>query len=309
MLGAAGACTRCRSVRKSGTWRGRRRIDGSSQAGPPDERGAAKVSALQTAQNAGYRPRPSSLSPHGTLILAYVHDHPLTDSAPLGVEVHFDFLCPWCLIGKRQLDAAARRFEALVPGARVAVTWRSHELLPDTPPDGLDYESFYIHRLGSPEAVALRRMQVREAGLAAGVRFEFDRIRRLPNTARAHALLAQAQAQGVPGLASRLVERVLTAYFLEGEDIGAPAVLERLGRDCGLPEAAFEAAESVARAMHAGAARPAGPGTGAVPFFVFDRTHALSGAGSVAALLEALLDTWQGSATRRPMNAGSGLKA
>jgi predicted DsbA family dithiol-disulfide isomerase len=236
--------------------------------------------------------------------LALAHDHPPTDPAPLGVEVHFDFLCPWCLIGKRQLDAATRRFEALVPTARVEVAWRSHELLPDTPPDGLDYESFYIHRLGSPEAVALRRLQVREAGLAAGVHFEFDRIRRLPNTAHAHALLAQAQAQAVPGLASRLVERVLTAYFLEGQDIGAPAVLERLGRACGLPEAAFEAAGSVARAMHAGNARPAGHGIGGVPFFVFDRKHALSGAGSVAALLEALLETWQERMARGLPRAG-----
>jgi predicted DsbA family dithiol-disulfide isomerase len=237
------------------------------------------------------------------------HEHPPAAPAPLGVEVHFDFLCPWCLIGKRQLDAALQRFEALAPAARVAVTWRSHELLPDTPPDGLDYEAFYIRRLGSPEAVAWRRLQVREAGRAAGVRFEFDRIRRLPNTARAHALLAQAQAQETPGLAARLVERVLAAYFLEGQDIGAPAVLERLGRECGLPEAAFEAAESMARAMHAGLARPAGQGVGGVPLFVFDRARAVSGAGSADALLEALLQTWQARAPRGLQPAGGSASA
>jgi predicted DsbA family dithiol-disulfide isomerase len=220
---------------------------------------------------------------------------PAPATATLQVEVHFDFVCPWCLIGKRQLDAAARRFEALVPEARVAVAWRSCELLPDTPLDGLDYEDFYIRRLGSAEAVALRRLQVNEAGRAAGVAFEFDRIRRLPNTTRAHALLAQATALGEPTLPSRLVDRLLTAFFIEGEDIGDPAVVERLGRACGLPEAAFAA---ILEATHDGNGHRPSYGSGGVPFFVFDRTHALSGAASVGSLLEALLETWQGRAAR-----------
>jgi predicted DsbA family dithiol-disulfide isomerase len=215
-------------------------------------------------------------------------------TSTLQVEVHFDFVCPWCLIGKRQLDAAVRRFEALVPEARVEVSWRSSELLPQTRLEGEDYEDFYIRRLGSPEAVALRRLQVKEAGRAAGVAFEFDRIRRLPNTMRAHALLAQAAAQG-GAQPTQFVDRVLTAFFIEGADIGDPAVLERLGRECGLPVAALAAAHVTKPT--AGPDRPS-QGSGGVPFFVFDRTHAVSGAASVGSLLEALLETWQGRAAR-----------
>jgi len=247
---------------------------------PPDERGVAATGGSQTG---------------GIVTLILDTPSPAPATATLQVEVHFDFVCPWCLIGKRQLDAAARRFEALVPEARVAVAWRSCELLPDTPLKGLDYEDFYIRRLGSAEAVALRRLQVKEAGRAAGVAFEFDRIRRMPNTTRAHALLAQAAAQGDTALPSRLVDRVLAAFFLEGEDIGDPAVLERLGRTCGMPESALAA---VHEAKHAGGANRPSYGSGGVPFFVFDRTHALSGAASVGALLEAMLETWQGRAAR-----------
>jgi len=117
----------------------------------------------------------------------------------------------------------------------------------------------------------------------------------MPNTTRAHALLAQAAALGEPTLPSRLVDRLSTAFFIEGEDIGDPAVLERLGRACGLPETALAAIHA---AKHDGGRNRSSHGSGGVPFFVFDRTHALSGAASVGALLEALLETWQGRAAR-----------
>jgi predicted DsbA family dithiol-disulfide isomerase len=226
---------------------------------------------------------------------ALVHTPARPATTPLEVEVHVDFDRPWCLIGKRQLDAAVRRFEALVPEARVAVTWRSCELLPDTPSEGLDYETFYIRRLGSADAVAWRRLQVREAGRAAGVDFAFERIRRLPNTARAHALLAQAVAHAGPGPAARLVERVLTAFFLEGEDIGQVAVLERLGRESGLPETVLASAGA---SLRDGSASGRDPRGGGVPFFVFDRARAVSGAVPVGTLLEALLAAWQARAAR-----------
>jgi predicted DsbA family dithiol-disulfide isomerase len=105
------------------------------------------------------------------------------------IEAFFDFICPWCLIGKRNLDAAVSRFAGLRPDARVKVLWRSHQLLPYTPPNGMPYQAFYRDRLGSPEAVAARRAQVQRAALDAGIEFAFERIEVLPNTAAAHNLV------------------------------------------------------------------------------------------------------------------------
>ena len=53
--------------------------------------------------------------------------------ASVTVDVHVDFVCPWCLIGKRNLDAAISRFASLRPDVSVNVRWHSHQLLPDTP--------------------------------------------------------------------------------------------------------------------------------------------------------------------------------
>jgi len=194
----------------------------------------------------------------------------------LTVEVFFDFVCPWCLIGKRQFDAAARKLAELRPDVHLDVVWRSHALLPDTPVDGLPYQAFYVARLGSPEAVTRRRAQVQQAGVAAGVRFAFDRIEVLPNTAKAHAWVARTGHVHQ----AKLIDRVFTAYFLEGEDIGDEAVLARLALDCGLPDGL-----DISEGPPAGARYPI---TG-VPFFVFDGSLALSGAATSETMLDGML--------------------
>jgi predicted DsbA family dithiol-disulfide isomerase len=207
-------------------------------------------------------------------------------SATLAIEVHFDFVCPWCLIGKRQLDEAVRRFEAARPDTHVKVNWRSHQLLPATPLEGIDYQDFYIRRLGSPDAVAVRRLQVREAGRAANVEFSFDRIKLLPNTGVAHELVGRIGSHGTPVQQAAMIDRVFAAFFQEGQDIGRRDVLERLGADCGLSP------EMLQRPVQPGwgSRRPFGDAAvSGVPFFVFNGTRAVSGAASAESLLESML--------------------
>jgi len=194
----------------------------------------------------------------------------------LTVEVFFDFVCPWCLIGKRQFDAATQKLAELRPDVRLDVIWRSHALLPDTPVAGLPYQTFYVARLGSPEAVAARRAQVQQAGMAAGIRFAFDRIDVLPNTAKAHARVARTGG----AQQAKLIDRIFTAYFLEGEDIGDEDVLDRLALQCG-PQGGVVDGDEGQRA----GGRYLVPG---VPFFVFDGSLALSGAVPSETVLDAM---------------------
>jgi predicted DsbA family dithiol-disulfide isomerase len=197
----------------------------------------------------------------------------------LTVEVFFDFVCPWCLIGKRHLDAAARRLAELRPDVRLEVVWRSHPLLPDTPLGGVPYQAFYVARLGSPEAVARRRAQVQQIGTAAGVHFAFERIEVLPNTAAAHAWVARAAATASQAQQARLIEQIFTAYFVEGEDIGDALVLERIAQACGV-QAAAPGEGQRARGHHP---------VGGVPCFVFDGALALSGAEPPGMLVDTML--------------------
>ncbi|MES1265697.1 MAG: DsbA family oxidoreductase, partial [Variovorax sp.] len=197
--------------------------------------------------------------------------------------------CPWCLIGKRQLDAASSRLAELRPDARLRIVWRSYPLLPDTPAGGLPYQAFYVARLGSPEAVARRRAQVLQAGQAAGVPFAFDRIDVLPNTAAAHARVAQAAAVGTEAQQRRLVDRIFMAYFNQGQDIGDASVLTQLARECGLPADPSIADRDGERNQERHPQAKVRHLVSGVPFFVFDASLALAGAVSADTLLDAML--------------------
>lgn len=214
---------------------------------------------------------------------------PALDARSLTVEVDFDFVCPWCMIGKRNLDAAEQQLADLRPDVQLNILWRSHQLQPGTPIGGIPYQAFHIARLGSPEAVAARRAQVQHPGDAVGIKFAFDRIELLPNTARAHALVAWAVVHGSSAQQALVVERLFSAYFMDGANLGDWRLLETIAMQCGLECADFvrqpdkttsEADQLLRKAEHV---------TRGVPHFRLNGTIGLSGAHSSGHLLDAML--------------------
>jgi predicted DsbA family dithiol-disulfide isomerase len=201
----------------------------------------------------------------------------------LHIEVDFDFICPWCLIGLRNLQAAIASFRAIAPDVEVQVNWRGVQLLPDVPQDGWPFLEFYRHRLGSDAAIRQRQAMVIAAGEAAGVRINYAQIDVMPNTADAHRLLRLVAQQGSIAQRDALLERLFEAYFERGEDLGSSAVLEQHAAACGIDQA------QVAGLLR-GAAVPFhadGQDSGGVPFYRIDGKLAISGAVSPDALLSA----------------------
>lgn len=209
---------------------------------------------------------------------------PGASGTTLAVEVSFDLICPWCLIGKRHLDTAIGMLHKQHPEVAVEVTWRSHPLMPEIPKQGLPYAEFYLKRLGSAEAVRSRQAQVREAARAAGVEIAFDRIKVFPNSLGAHRLVALAQSQGGSTRAGAVIDVLFERYFVQGENIGDAGVLAELQAECRLVPS--DVAESIApaRGMHG------------VPYFLFNETVAVEGAQRPAWLLEAMLHALSPSA-------------
>lgn len=193
----------------------------------------------------------------------------------LDVEVWFDLVCPWCLIGKRQLEEALAQFHALQPGRRVRVAWRSQALLPDLPPQGVPFRSFYLRRLGSAEAVAARQAQVQEAGLRAGLAFDFERMPVMPNSLAAHAFVADAAAQGGEAVVDAVIDSLFDAHFMRGENLGDPAVLEALAARFGIERTRT--------------APPPTPTVSVVPLFRVNGAVALGSAQSPGHVVDLLL--------------------
>lgn len=207
-------------------------------------------------------------------------------SVPLNIEVFFDFICPWCLIGKHQLERALARLRAARPDVAVTLQWRGVQLLPDLPAAGVPFAEFYLRRLGSEQAVRLRQAQVCEAAAAAGVDIDFARILRMPNTADAHRLLQRAAAIGTATQVEMLLERLFAAYFHNGEDLGDAESLLTAAESCGFARRdMLDSLRGDGTPFHGEAAGMAG---GGVPCFVFDGCLTVSGAQSSEVLLGAM---------------------
>ena len=114
-------------------------------------------------------------------------------------------------------------------------------------------------------------------GAEIGIRFDFARARR-GNTFDAHRVLHMAQAEGRQAV---MIDRLLAAYFSEGEPIGDRDALARVAGAAGLDAAAVGAmlaGEDYAADVRADEREAAGLGISAVPFFVIDRRFGLAGA-------------------------------
>ena len=189
------------------------------------------------------------------------------------VAIVSDTICPWCYIGKR-------RFERARSGrpADLSVEWRPFQLNPDMPAGGTDRVRHLVAKFGSEERVAEIFEAIEQAGESEGIRFDFDRIARTPNTVDSHRLIAFA---GEGGAQDQVVEALFRRYFEQGEDIGDPAVLVAAGVDGGLDEdevdrflAGSDGIEEMRRESEA-ASRA---GISGVPCFVFEGRYAISGA-------------------------------
>ncbi len=211
----------------------------------------------------------------------------------LTIDVISDVVCPWCFIGKRRLaDALAIRARER-PGAEApAVAWHPFQLNPGLPAEGVDRAEYYQRKFGDrvPEIVA----RVREAGRDAGIEFRFEAIRRQPNTAAAHGLIAAAADEGVQ---DAVVEAFFRAFFLDGIDLTERANLTAVATSAGLSQAGIAAALAadaarVQVAAEEDAARRIG--VQGVPFFIFNRRLAVAGAQPAEVLAAAMREAEAG---------------
>ncbi|WP_369959769.1 DsbA family oxidoreductase [Pseudomonas benzenivorans] len=216
-------------------------------------------------------------------------------SRSLRVDVFFDFICPWCLIGKRQLERALAQLRVSHPDVEVELAWHGVQLLPYIPAQGEPFAEFYRNRLGSAEAVRLRQAQVQQAAAAAGLDISLAGIASMPNTADAHRLLQQAGELLNPAQRDALLERLFAAYFQHGEDLGDRATLLSIAESCGVQRSAVT---DCVRGDAEPFAAPVEAAAGGVPYFILDRRRSVSGAQPAEVLLAALHEALAHSAAK-----------
>lgn len=204
---------------------------------------------------------------------------------PVQIQIVSDFVCPWCYIAKRRLEAAlARR-----PAIDARLSWLPFQLSPDMPREGKDRHAHYAEIFGPERARVIMDKMVATAA-ADGLLFVTGPGARSPNTLAAHRLLYWAGQ--LPAIdQNALAERLFAAHHTLSEDIGDPDVLVRLAAGVGMMSDDLEVRlrsdtdEDVVQVLIDEARRA---GVTGVPFLVFDQRQAVSGAQSPEVLAEIL---------------------
>ncbi len=201
---------------------------------------------------------------------------------PIPVTMIADFACPWCRIGKANLDAALAQWT----GAPVQVTYLPFFLDPNLPADGKDFREHLSQKFqGAPIDAMFDR--VSQAGQAAGVEFRWDLVGKSPNTTLAHQLIFIAPEETRGALATSIYD----AYFRQGKDITDLDTLVELAGAAGLDRDSIRqrlSAGEGAAEVHSIARQVSQQGVTGVPFYIFDSRMALNGAQPAGVILEAI---------------------
>jgi predicted DsbA family dithiol-disulfide isomerase len=220
------------------------------------------------------------------------------------IEIWSDIACPWCYVGKRRFEAALAEFENR---DQVNVTWRSFELDPSAPHEREgDRAARLAEKYGmTVEQARAAERQLTEVAAADGLDFHFD-IARSGSTFDGHRVVHLAAAHDRQ---DAMKERLLRAYFTEGELIGDHDTLIRLAVEVGIPEDEVRStleSDRFADAVREDEMTAQRFGISAVPTFVVDRALGASGAHPPEQLLGLLRQGW---ANRTPVSVITGGEA
>ena len=199
---------------------------------------------------------------------------PATDAPVVQIDIVSDVMCPWCIVGYKQLEQAL----AMV-GAGVYVRWHPFELNPDMPPEGQNLGEHIAQKYGStPAQSAQNRDRLAQLGDSLGFSFDFTPDSRIVNTFGAHQLLDWAQAHG---LQHPLKMALFDAHFRAGKDVSNHAVLVEIAASVGLdPDQATGVLNSGSQAEETRTRQQfwTSRGISGVPSMVFDGRYLLTGA-------------------------------
>ncbi|WP_378942716.1 DsbA family oxidoreductase [Paracoccus sp. R86501] len=201
------------------------------------------------------------------------------------LDIFADPVCPWCLIGKLELDAALVNR----PDHPFTIIWHPFRLNPQMPRQGMDRAEYLTAKLGENAQAAEQAVADRAAALGVTL----NPATREPDTTDAHRLMHWA---GLEGCQDAVMTGLLRAHWLEAEDIGDPETLTRIAAGAGMDIASTArllASDADRDEINSRESHARQRGINSVPTFVVADTHAVSGA-QPATLWEGVIDELTG---------------
>ena len=200
---------------------------------------------------------------------------------PLRIDIVSDVVCPWCVIGYKQVEKALTLLEQSV---EAEFHWHPFELNPDMPPEGEDAAEHIQRKYGrSAEQGKAVRTQIRDTAASLGFEFGEGGARRVVNTFAAHKLLTKAGEVHSWQRQTALKLALFAAYFQTGLDVSDEAVLLDTTSSVGIDRDEAKdwlADESLAGAVRGELAYWRNENISGVPAIIFDGAFMVPGAQS-----------------------------
>lgn len=202
------------------------------------------------------------------------------------IEIWSDIICPFCYIGKRQLETALEQF----PDNEFEIEWKSFQLDPSiTPQPEKDVYTYLAERKGmSVEQSKEMHKGVADRAKSVGLDYNFDKAV-ISNSLEAHRIIQLAKTKK---LGDEMEEIFFKAYFTEGRDLNDGPTLIELAEKAGLSKndvlEVLESESLYLREVQSDIKEAQEIGVQGVPFFVFDRKYAVSGAQPVEAFVQTI---------------------
>lgn len=203
----------------------------------------------------------------------------------LQIDIVSDIACPWCAIGYARLERAMKALEAEFA---FRVQWHAFELNPDRESEGEPILQALSRKYGrSPEEMEAAQSNMMAIATELGLNFSRMQERYTCNTFDAHRLVKWAGEQGSQ---TAMKMALFEAYFGYANDVSDPAVLVTCAETVGLgadDAKAVLASDAYAQDVRADEARYQQAGVSAVPAFIINQRHLISGAQEPDTLINA----------------------
>jgi len=190
------------------------------------------------------------------------------------IDVIIDTICPWCLIGKQRLDTTLSKRPELTFKKR----WHPFLLNPDMPASGMDRQDYINTKFGGENRGKRVYDAINDAGLKDGIQFQFNKIKRTPNSANSHRLIKYAARFGKD---EQAVDELFQLFFIKGQDISDHDLLLQCAETIGLGGAEFSTylnSDEDLKWVFEENANAHRMGVEGVPAYVFDERMIISGA-------------------------------
>ena len=200
----------------------------------------------------------------------------ISQVTPLQVDIVSDVVCPWCIIGYKQLQKA---LDIVVGQFDVTIRWHPFELNPHMPEEGQNLREHISQKYGSTvEQSKAAKARLIALGESLGFTFDYFDEMRMVNTFRAHQLLHWA---GKQGRQTELKLALFDAFFSLRQNVSDSQVLAATAGRAGL--SVTEALAVAEDGRYAQAVREEqqiwlGKEVHAVPTFLFNEKYMVSGA-------------------------------